>query len=1059
MADDRIVTYRELPLNGRLRTNDDPAELVSEGNVVDLSLLQNMRYFDSHLQGIGGTTKINTTVLGNPQIKNMFQFRKDSPAESNVLVAARDSNGLNQKVYRNGTAIPSAGDFTATALFTDSTGYGTPMFSTAPGEKAIYCNGKDTAIWGGSEMKPIGFIDMDPNGTYKYDYTEQVKNSLTDSNNIATLHRRADTVDAATMALWHFDNSPNDATAAAHNLTEVSAAYSTSVKKFGTHSVGGSGGYFTIADHADFDFSGGTYSIDFWINPTAKTGTIYHQGSATDYYKIYFNGSGVLVMDIYAASSLVLSHGIDVLSPLQLGVWSHVALVESGNNYYSFINGALLNTYSGVERAANYASAIAIKAMNDGSTIFNGYLDEFRVSNSARWTDSFDPPTLAYGSTTITSIYVGSQLPVQGVNPYVVTANTTAGAVTGNYWSSSGWASLGAVSGVGATPLSAVGKNTWTFTSTASIVRQKAIDDKVAYWYRFDITDCDATTTISQLTLDTPVQALKELWDGQYRTVNSFLVYKNSTFNDYAVNVFEDSWTSTDTNTFVELDSLATATDALYIGFSERQMGLRLNLIGGHVNTTASTIATVSYYNGTGLATNSDSWTWVGTTDDGTANAGIAVSKSGTVTWTPPALSAEFKVSISGSMTGDRVIDVLLNPSNAPAQSQRMYFYKVVFSQNLSADVQLFFIGGITAPEDVAGHKFAVHHVDRVWYWGSEKDPHLGFCTSRETAQVLRGADTVSFYLKNTPVAGISLFERYGSTAANVQLVCEPTRTWAIVGETVENFVPNCIDSSNGCTSALTMDVATVEILPGTFRRVGMWQSQGGIVICDGSSVTEVSHDIKDKFDPKHANYIGASTLAACSGWIDPVYNEYNWVIPGTTIWAYDILRKKWYEKPLATSKRPSCGLAVYDTNGIAYSYAATASGFMYRMEYGTTIDGTAIPFAVQIADVAPTGSISDRTEACSVRLVGKAKTTTTQAVLIEHFGDSSTTASVPAIPGVSMANSGKRLFSVIRSMGTAPKNHIYHAYKLSVSTSDETIGFEPVFLVLGYRSIGKDSR
>jgi len=683
------------------------------------------------------------------------------------------------------------------------------------------------------------------------------------------------------------------------------------------------------------------------------------------------------------------------------------------------------------------------------------------VSNSARWTASFDPPTLAYGSATITSIYVGSQLPVQGVNPYVVTANTAAGAVTGNYWSSSGWASLGTVSGVGATPLSTAGKNTWTFTSTASTARQKAIDDKVAYWYRFDITECDTTTTLSQVTLDTPVQTLKELWDGQYRTANSFLVYKNSTFNDYTVNVFEDSWTSTDTNTFVELDSLATATDALYFGFSERQMGFRLNLIGGHVNTTAGTTVTVSYYNGTGPATTAASWTNVGTTDDGTVNASIAISKSGTVTWTPPALSAEFKVSISNNRPASgRTSGWFANPvAAAGIQTPLMYFYKVTFSQNLSADVQLFYIGGITAPEDVAGHKFAVHHVDRVWYWGSEKDPHLGFCTSRETAQVLRGSDTANFYLKNTPVAGVSLFERYGSTAANVQLICEPTRTWTIVGETVENFVPNCIDSSQGCTSALTMDVATVEILPGTFRRAGMWQSQGGIVMCDGSSVIEVSKDIKDKFDPKHANYIGASTLATCSGWIDPVYNEYNWVIPGTTIWAYDILRKKWYEKPLTATKRPSCGLVVYDTNGIAYSYGATASGFMYRMEYGTTIDGVAVPYTVQIADVAPTGSISDRTEACSVRLVGKAKTTTTQTVLIEHFGDSSTTASVPAIPGVSMANSGKRLFSVIRSMGTAPKNHIYHSYKLSVSTSDETIGFEPVFLVLGYRSIGKDSR
>jgi hypothetical protein len=220
-----------------------------------------------------------------------------------------------------------------------------------------------------------------------------------------------------------------------------------------------------------------------------------------------------------------------------------------------------------------------------------------------------------------------------------------------------------------------------------------------------------------------------------------------------------------------------------------------------------------------------------------------------------------------------------------------------------------------------------------------------------------------------------------------------------------------------------------------------------------------VSRDIRDKFDPKHSGYIGASILPTCAGGIDPVHNEYNWVIPGTTIWCYDILRKHWYEKPLAATKRLSCVSAVYDTNGIPYFYGSTASGYMYRMDFGTTFDGLGMPFVLQTADVAPTGNISDRTEACSFRLVGKAKTTTDQSVLVEHFGDTSTTASVPAIPGISMANAGKRLFSVPKSMGTNPKNHTLHSYRVSVTTDDETVGFEPVFAVLGYRNLGKDNR
>src|SRR3990172_5771051 len=102
MADDKVVQYRELPLSGRLRTADDPAELISSDgkvNIVDFQTLQNIRSKGSHKQGIGGTNKHNTTVLANPQVKSIFELRKDSPAESNFLVSKRDFNGLNQKLY------------------------------------------------------------------------------------------------------------------------------------------------------------------------------------------------------------------------------------------------------------------------------------------------------------------------------------------------------------------------------------------------------------------------------------------------------------------------------------------------------------------------------------------------------------------------------------------------------------------------------------------------------------------------------------------------------------------------------------------------------------------------------------------------------------------------------------------------------------------------------------------------------------------------------------------------------------------------------------------------
>lgn len=194
---------KEIPLNGKLRTADDPATIVAP----DFAQLTNLRYAPNNPKGVGGMTKINTSALANPQIKNGVHFTRTFPtAESHILVSARDSNGANRKVYSNDTAVPSAGAFTSAALFTDASGYGIGRFSLAP-DGIAYANGKDTALWLGDEANASGFIDYDPNGTYRYDWTDQVNNSLTDANNVATLHSVFRAIDNNTMLLLHCDGN------------------------------------------------------------------------------------------------------------------------------------------------------------------------------------------------------------------------------------------------------------------------------------------------------------------------------------------------------------------------------------------------------------------------------------------------------------------------------------------------------------------------------------------------------------------------------------------------------------------------------------------------------------------------------------------------------------------------------------------------------------------------------------------------------------------------------------------------------------------------------------
>jgi hypothetical protein len=183
---------------------------------------------------------------------------------------------------------------------------------------------------------------------------------------------------------------------------------------------------------------------------------------------------------------------------------------------------------------------------------------------------------------------------LQAIKPYVETANTGAGSLSVFYWDSTfSWANASATDGtaVGGVPLAQDGSI--TFTSTATTAYPRVIDDILAYWYKIEITNCDTTTTISQITLDAPMQQVKELWSGLYGPIASFQKYASSKYTDYTLNVFKDSWTAigtgtdADASTMVELDSLATSTDAIFVGFMRRQTGMRFNFIGGHVNTTA----------------------------------------------------------------------------------------------------------------------------------------------------------------------------------------------------------------------------------------------------------------------------------------------------------------------------------------------------------------------------------------------------------------------------------------------------------------------------------------
>jgi hypothetical protein len=82
--------------------------------------------------------------------------------------------------------------------------------------------------------------------------------------------------------------------------------------------------------------------------------------------------------------------------PDTINQWAHYAVVKSGNTIRVFVNGV---EYGSV--GATSDTILKIDSIGDTSLKFVGYMDNLRISNIARYTKNFTPPTSIFSSYTI----------------------------------------------------------------------------------------------------------------------------------------------------------------------------------------------------------------------------------------------------------------------------------------------------------------------------------------------------------------------------------------------------------------------------------------------------------------------------------------------------------------------------------------------------------------------------------------------------------------------------------------------------------------------------------
>ena len=149
--------------------------------------------------------------------------------------------------------------------------------------------------------------------------------------------------------------------------------------------------YASIATSTDFGFGTSDFTVECWINPTSVAAggkAIFDFRTAATELSPYVYLDGAVVK-YYVNGADVITGATNLVA----GTWYHVAVCKSGSTTKLFLNG--VQQGSDYSDSNNYGSTkpIRIGADYNATSVFAGYVDEFRVSTSARYASAFSAPT------------------------------------------------------------------------------------------------------------------------------------------------------------------------------------------------------------------------------------------------------------------------------------------------------------------------------------------------------------------------------------------------------------------------------------------------------------------------------------------------------------------------------------------------------------------------------------------------------------------------------------------------------------------------------------------
>lgn len=181
------------------------------------------------------------------------------------------------------------------------------------------------------------------------------------------------------------------------NVVNTNCNISTTSSKFGASSIrniGTTGAYANITPVTNFAFGNSNFTIEFWYQATstAQQGILGFRPQGT-------NGAYMAIVANYPVANTMccyINNGVrtQYTNAISQNNWINCAVVRFSGNTKMYINGvAGANVYLD---STNYLASRFIFASDDysaGGTALNGYIDELRISNVARYTGNYTPAT------------------------------------------------------------------------------------------------------------------------------------------------------------------------------------------------------------------------------------------------------------------------------------------------------------------------------------------------------------------------------------------------------------------------------------------------------------------------------------------------------------------------------------------------------------------------------------------------------------------------------------------------------------------------------------------